>query len=155
MSNTPLEKIIAARQAVWLNEPADLARLRTKKGTRNQGASAVLYATAKLGQLAVFLNHLRQEARQSQVDLDTMKALTASLLEFFAGQYGGFYGLTDTAQIVRLGKDALAEVKTIEEYVKVVGELALYVSRVDYWVDFLIPWAKFGETYEQIAAQRK
>ncbi len=155
MLNPTLDKIIAARQAIWLNAPADIARLRTKKGTRHQGASAVLYATAKLGQLAVFLNHLRQVAQQNKVDLETMRVTTDSLLEFYASQYGGFYGLTDTAQIVRLGKDALAEVKTLEEYVQLVGELALYVSRVDYWVDFLVPWAKFGETYEQLAAQRK
>lgn len=155
MLNTLLDTIIAARQAIWLNAPADLARLRAKKGARQQGASAVLYATAKLGQLAVFLNHLRQVAKQNKVDLETLRVTTDSLLEFYAGQYGGFYGLTDTAQIVRLGKDALAEVKTLEEYVQLVGELALYVSRVDYWVDFLIPWAKFGAVYEQIAAQRK
>ncbi len=155
MLNTTLDKIIAARQAIWLSEPADIARLRTKKGTRNQGASAVLYATAKLGQLAVFLNHLRQVAKQHKVDLETMRVTTDSLLEFYASQYSGFYGLTDTAQIVRLGKDVLAEVKTLEEYAQLVGELAIYVSRVDYWVDFLIPWAKFGEGYEQIPAQRE
>jgi hypothetical protein len=154
MLNPTRDKIIAARKTIWLNEPADIARLRTKKGARHQGASAVLYATAKLGQLAVFLNHLRQVAQQNKVDLETMRVTTNSLLEFYAGQYGGFYGLTDAAQVVRLGKDALAEVKTLEEYVQVAGELALYVSRVDYWVDFLVPWAKFGEVYEQIAAQQ-
>ncbi len=47
-----LEKMKVARQDVWLDEPGDIARLRTKKGARNQGASAVLYAAMKLGQLA-------------------------------------------------------------------------------------------------------
>lgn len=154
MLKSLLDQIIAARQSIWLTEPPDLARLRTQKGTRHQGASPVLYATAKLGQLAVFLNHLRQVARQYPVDLPTMRALTDSLLEFYANQYGGFYGLTDTAQIVRLGKDALAHAQTIEDYITVVGELALYVSRVDYWVDSLIPWAQFGELYEKINARQ-
>lgn len=39
-----LARIRAAREAIWLNEPADIARLRTRKGARNQGASAVIYA---------------------------------------------------------------------------------------------------------------
>ncbi len=140
-----LEQIVAARRSIWMNEPADTARLRTKRGARNQAATPLLYATAKLGQLAVFLNHLRQVSRQHPVDLPTMRTITDSLLEFYANQYGGFYGLTDTAHVVRLGREALAHVQTLDEYVTLVGELALYVSRMDYWVDFLIPWAKFGQ----------
>lgn len=150
MLKSLLDQIVAARQSIWLTEPPDLARLRTKKGARQQGASPVLYATAKLGQLAVFLNHLRQVARQHPVDLATMRVVTETMLEFYANQYGGFYGLTDTAHIVRVGKEALAHVQTLDDYIAVVGELAIYVSRVDYWVDMLIPWARFGEVYEQL-----
>ena len=46
-----LEEIKAVREAIWLTEPADIARLKKVKGARNQGASAVLYAAMKLGQL--------------------------------------------------------------------------------------------------------
>ncbi len=31
---------------------------------------------------------------------------------------------------------------------EVTAEL-LYIGRMDYWVDLLIPWARFGEAYEQ------
>jgi hypothetical protein len=145
----PLEKIRVAREAIWLNEPADIARLRTRKGARNQGASAVLYAAMKLGQLVTFLNQLREVARQDGVDLGTMKAVTDPLLEFYGGTYAGFYQMTDTAAAVRQAQAALWEVKTLEEYAALTGELSLYIGRMDYWVDLLIPWAKFGEVYEQ------
>lgn len=144
-----LEKIKAAREAIWLNEPADIARLRTRKGARNQGASAVLYAAMKLGQLVTFLNHLRGVARKGGVDLGTMKSITAPLLDFYADTYGGFYRMTDTAEVVRLAKAALQTVKTLDEYVALTGEISLYIGRMDYWVDLLIPWAKLGEAYEQ------
>ena len=144
-----LEKIKAAREAIWLNEPADIARLRTRKGARNQGASAVLYAAMKLGQLVTFLNHLRGVARKGGVDLVTMKSITDPLLDFYADTYGGFYRMTDTAEVVRLAKAALQTVKTLDEYVALTGELSLYIGRMDYWVDLLIPWAKLGEAYEQ------
>ncbi len=146
----PVDKIRTAREAIWLNEPADIARLRTRKGARNQGASAVLYAAMKLGQLVTFLNHLRGVARQGGVDLGTVKAVTDPLLEFYANTYGGFYQMTDTAGMVRQAKAALLEVKTLEEYAALTGELSLYIGRMDYWVDLLIPWAKFGEVYEQM-----
>jgi hypothetical protein len=145
-----LEKIKAAREVIWLNEPADIARLRVKKGARNQGASAVIYAAMKLGQLVVFLNHLRETARCGGVDLTTMKAIVAPLLESYAAQYGGFYQMIDTAAVVRQAKEALQAAKTLEEYVALTGELSLYIGRMDYWVDLLIPWAKFGEVYEQM-----
>ncbi len=144
-----VERIKAAREAIWLNEPADIARVRTRKGARSQGASAVIYAAMKLGQLVVFLNHLREMAWQGGIDLPTMKAITAPLLESYATQYGGFYQMTDSAAVVRLAKGALQEVKSLREYVALLGELSLYIGRMDYWVDLLIPWAKFGEVYEQ------
>jgi hypothetical protein len=145
-----LEKIKTAREAIWLNEPADIGRLRTRKGARNQGASALIYAAMKLGQLVVFLNHLRGVARQGGADLRTMKAITVELLEFYAKMYADHYQMADTAAVVRQAKVALQEVETLEKYVVLTGELSLYIGRMDYWVDLLIPWAKFGEVYEQV-----
>jgi hypothetical protein len=145
-----VEKIKTAREAIWLKEPADTARLKMRKGARSQRASAVLYAAMKLGQLVTFLNHMRGVALKGGVDLGTMRAITDPLLAFYADTYGGFYQMTDTAEVVRLAKAALREVKTLEEYVALTGELSLYIGRMDYWVDLLIPWAKFGEAYEQM-----
>jgi hypothetical protein len=104
----------------------------------------------KLGQLAVFLSHLRGVARRGGVELATMKAITDPLLAFYAGTYAGFYQMTDTAEIVRQAKALLQEVGSLEEYVALTGELSLYVGRMDYWVDLLIPWAKFGEVFEHM-----
>ena len=144
-----LERIKAARKAIWLEEPPDIGRLRGRKGARNQGASAVLYAATKLATLITFLNHMRGVAKQGGVDLETMKTVTESFLEFHAGLYRGFYQLTDTAEVVRWTKEALSEVKTLEDCATLMGELALYVGRVDYWVDLGIPWAKFGQVFEE------
>jgi hypothetical protein len=148
-----LEKIKAAREAIWSEEPPDIERLRTAKGARNQGASAVLYAATKLATLITFLNHVRGVAKQREVDLETMKTVTGPFLEFHAGLYGGFYQLTDTAEVVRWAKEALSEVKNLEDYATLMGELTLYVSRVDYWVDLEIPWAEFGRIFEEIVAR--
>ena len=145
------EKIRAAREAIWLDEPADINRLEVRrKGPRNQGASPLLYADMKLWELVVFLNHLRGFAREGKVDLETMKVITEGVLESFAKQYGNWFEITDTAEVVRQAKGALQAVKTLEEYAALVEELALYVGRVEYWVDLLIPWAKFGEVFEQV-----
>jgi hypothetical protein len=148
-----LEKIKAARKAIWLEEPPDIERLRSVKGARNQGASAVLYAATKLATLITFLNHMRGVAKQGEVDLETMKTVAEPFLEFHAGLYGGFYQLTDTAEAVRWAQEALSEVTTLEDYAALVGELALCLGRMDYWVDLEIPWARFGQVFEEIAAR--
>jgi len=148
-----LEKIRATREAIWLQEPTDIARLRTKKGARNQGASAVLFADIKLMTLITFLNHVRGIARQGGVDLETMKRMTDSYLALHANSLGGFFELTDTAQVLHWGQEALAQVQSLEEYVDVMSELALYLGRMEYWVDMLIPWARFGQVYEEVSRQ--
>jgi hypothetical protein len=71
-------------------------------------------------------------------------------LEFYAGTYGGFYQMTDTAAVVRRVKAALQGVETLQEYAALTGELCLYIGRMDYWVDLLIPWARFGDVFEQM-----
>ena len=65
-----------------------------------------------------------------------------------AGAQGIMYPRCDNAaeaaEVVRWANDALVEVATLEDYVTLVGELAVYLNRVDYWVDQKIPWATFG-----------
>jgi len=144
-----LERIIAARQAIWYDEPAEVRRLADIKGARAQGASTVLFAATKLQTLITFLNHMRGVAKQGGVDLATMLAVTEPYLAFHAGVYGNFYQFADTEKVVRWAIEALAEVATLEGYAVLIGELAIYLNRMDYWVDLKIPWAKFGQVFEQ------
>jgi hypothetical protein len=144
-----LEKIRTARQSIWTEEPAEVKRLPGIKGAWNQGASTVLFAATKLATLITFLNHMRDIARQGGIDLETMKTATVPYLEFHAAVFGNHYQLAQTAQVVRWAKEAFPEVRTLEEYATLMGELAIYLNRVDYWVDLKIPWAKFGQLFEQ------
>jgi hypothetical protein len=144
-----LDRIKAARQTIWWEEPAEVKKLSSIKGAWNQGASTVLFAATKLATLITFLNHMRGLAKRGGVDLETMKAVTEPYLEFHAGVYGNFYQFADTAQVVRWAKEALSEVTTLEDYATLIGELSIYLNRMDYWVDIKIPWAKFGRAFEQ------
>lgn len=150
-----LEEIVAAREAIWFEEPAEITRLPEIKATMNQAASTVLFAATKLQTLITFLNHMRGMAKAGSVDLETMKAVTEPYLAFHAGVYGNFYQFADTAQVVRWAQEALADVTTLEEYAAVIGELAIYLNRVDYWVDQKIPWAAFGRTFEQRLSEER
>jgi hypothetical protein len=144
-----LQRIKAAHEAIWSDEPPEIARLFDIKAARNQGASTVLYAATKLATLITFLNHVRGIALAGAVDLETMKPVTASFLEFHAGALGGFFQLADTAKIVRWAREALPEVLSLDDYASLIGELSIYLNRVDYWLDLRIPWAEFGRVFEQ------
>jgi hypothetical protein len=146
---TTLNKIRAAREAIWSTEPEEVTRLAHIKATRNQAASTVLYATTKLTTLITFLNHMRGVAKGGGVDLDTMVAVTAPYLDFHAGVFGNFYKLADTAQMVRWASQALPEASSLSEYAALLEELAICLNRIDYWIDLKIPWAAFGRTFEQ------
>jgi hypothetical protein len=151
-----LDALVAARQGIWLQEPAELGSLLTKKGARNQGATTLIRATRRLAELSTTMHGLRTVARQGGVDLPTMKKVTAPVLEFYADYFGGeYYGMRDFPRTLRQAKDGLAETETLQEYVELVSELTLYTSRMDLWVfDVMIPWTKFGEVFDEIAAQR-
>jgi hypothetical protein len=133
-----IEKIKRAREAIWWEEPEEIRVLPGIKGAWDQGASTVVFAATKLATLITFLNHMRNVARQGGVDLGTMKAVTGPYLQFHAGVLGNFYQFADTQQVVRWAEDAT-----------LIEELAVYLNRVDYWVDTKIPWAKFGQAFEE------
>ena len=144
-----LSRIRSAREAIWFAEPDEVTRLVQIKATGNQAASTVLYATTKLATLITFLNHMRGLARGGGVDLGTMVAVTVPYLDFHAGVFGNFYKLADTAQVVRWASRALPEVQSLGEYAALLEELAIYLNRIDYWIELKIPWAAFGRTFEQ------
>jgi hypothetical protein len=144
-----LNKIRAAREAIWFMEPEEVTRLVHIKATDNQAASTVLYATTKLATLVTFLNHMRGLAKVGRVDLDTMVIVTVPYLDFHAGVFGNFYKLAGTAQVVRWASEALPKVRSLGEYTALMEELAIYLNRIDYWIDLKIPWAAFGRTFEQ------
>jgi len=146
---TALEKIRTARQAIWTEEPNEIKRLTSIKGAWDQGASTVLFAATKLATLITFLNHMRGVAKRGGVDPETMKVVTQPYLEFHAGVLGNHYQFADAAQVVRWAAEAVPEVNSLEDYATLIGELAIYLNRVDYWVDKKIPWAEFGRVFEQ------
>jgi len=41
-------------------------------------------------------------------------------------------------------------VTTREELLKLIGELVLYVGRLNYWLDGAMPWSQLVETYEKV-----
>ena len=144
-----LQKIRAARRAIWTEEPPEVKRLPGIKGAWNQGASTVLFAATKLATLITFLNHMRGMARQGDVGLETMKVVTAPYLEFHAAVFGNHYQFTEAAQVIRWAKEDLLGVQSLAEYATILEELAIYLNRLDYWVDLKIPWARFGQVFEQ------
>ncbi len=144
-----IEKIRAARQAIWHTEPAEVNRLPGIKGAWDQGASTVLFAATKLATLITFLNHMRDQARQGNVELETMKTITVPYLEFHAAVFGNHYQLADAVRVTRWAAEALPAAPTLADYAAVLEELAIYLNRLDYWVDLKIPWASFGRLFEQ------
>jgi len=148
-----LEKIRTAHQAIWTEEPAEIKRLSSIKGAWDQGASTVLFAATKLATLITFLNHMRAVAMGGEVDLETMKKVTQPYLQFHAGVFGNHYQFADTAQVTRWAADAVPGVASLEDYAALIGELAIYLNRVDYWVDTKIPWARFGRVFEEQLAE--
>lgn len=150
-----IDSVAAARQAIWLEQPAELSSLWTKKGARNQGATTLIRATRRLAELSTTLHRLRAAAKQGGLDLATLRTFTASFLGFYADYFGGeYYTMERFSQILRRAKEGVSDVETLEEYLELATELTLYTSRMDLWVfDVMIPWSEFGKTFDQIAAR--
>lgn len=154
--NCFLDNIVAARKSIWDESPEEISKLWLKKGARNQGATTVIRATRRLSQLAIFFHQIRSIANNEEADLNTLKIITASYLEFFANYLGGeYFAMNNLASVFRQASAVLADVNRREDFFTLITELTLYTSRLDSWVfDFLIPWADFGKTFDLVAKKR-
>ena len=118
----------------------------------NQGENNDALAFGRLFDDVTDLVFCAGKGEPGDVDLATMVAMTEPYLAFHAGVYGNFYQFADTEKVVRWAIEGLAEVETLEGYAELIGELAIYLNRMDYWVDLKIPWAKFGQVFEHETA---
>ncbi len=148
--------VASDRQAVWSEPPAEISRLWSKKGARNEGATTLIRATRRLAELATFMHEVREVALRGGADLATLKAITSEYLFFYSDYLGGdYYAMTTLSKILDEARAIMPSVETTEDFVAVVSELALVTAKMDSYVfDFVIPWAAFGETFEEVAAAR-
>jgi hypothetical protein len=144
-----LSDLHAKRLEVWAYEPREIGRLRAGavEGPFGQLASPILLAESHSREFARTATNLRQLAKSDQVDVKSLVAMTKPLLDSYEFCMGFNNVLPDNRRFAMEAQECLKQVSTPQEYASLMEEVTLYVGRVNYWLDAVIPWGDLGKTF--------
>ena len=139
-----------ARKRIRETEPDEVRKLLKTMGSYEQNCTLMLYAESETRQLVDFLYCLRDAAKKEEVTLESIKAITNVVLEFYAEKFDGWYHMTYTVRLFRDAVSAVGQMVDKAEYNALLEELLLYVGKLNLWIEVKIPWYEIIGTYEWI-----
>ena len=145
------EQVVERRRSIWEKEPAEVRRALTKgEGTFNQSFFPALYATEGSRNIHFTLVIFRKVLLDSKSDLSTVKMILKTFLESVLPVTLVWGGMAEAGGFLANVAAQIDTVTTREELLKLIGELVLYVGRLNYWLDGAMPWSQLVETYEKV-----
>ena len=110
----------------------------------NQSLTTVMYADTDTQSIAKYLYNLREVSKLSKIDLETLKKTTLVQLQFDQSRSTRYYQLGTATKVLTKTIRALPKVRSMKDYQALIGELLLYIGRLNFWIDLEIPWAKLA-----------
>ena len=143
-----VEEVRRKRETIWVNEPQEVqASFLTAKGSGDSTFFPCLYGDFEARACHHALYTLRQTLRAGGVDFPTIKLLTKNSLQNYL-PYLRWPGLYDSEKFIESVAEALSATETEHEFIELLEELALYVGRMNYWIDQNMPWYELIQAFE-------
>lgn len=144
-----LETLKQSTNDIWLNMPEEVSNLNTRRGTKNYHWPVIICAEENTRAFADTLSQLRKVSRDDKVDVTTLKKITKVQLEANLGILLNWYGLEYSFELIQNTFPALNAIEDIEDYRHYIHSMLLYINRLHWWVDTLIPWDEMSAFYEK------
>jgi hypothetical protein len=141
---TATDEIRNARAAIWETMPRDVARIVDRRDIL-QPAGHILYSEGMTREAAELLFTITSAWKQKRVDDTAARAVLAVIVEHYAVGLGGFYALPEGAALLRLAAGELRDNPSTPDVQEMLDELRLYLTRLNLWIDLLVPWHEINE----------
>ena len=144
-----VEKVRAKRKEIWVNEPKEVRdAFLTAKGSGDSAFFPCLYGNFEARACHHTLYTLRQTLRDGRkVDLDTIKLLTKNALLNYL-PYLNWPKLYASEDFFKATAGEIGAIASTEDFIELLEELALYVGRLNFWIDQSMPWFELVQAYE-------
>ena len=141
-------KVCKKRKEIWVDEPQEVkASFKTAKGTGDSTFFPCLYGDFEARACHHALYTLRQTLRSGDVDFETIKVLARNSLRNYL-PYLNWPRLHDSEKFIKAVAEELSAIDSESEFTQLLEELALYVGRLNYWMDQSMPWYELIQAYE-------
>ena len=144
---TAIQVLNRATNAMWSEMPSEVDGLHTRRGTKGYGWPVIICAEENTRAFADDVSVLRKAGHDTSLDLFTLKKIAYLFIEAQLGILRNWYGLEESVQLIESTLDALEVIESREDYLAYTHELGVYVGRLHWWVDTLVPWDDMSALY--------
>ena len=151
--STAVQVLNRATSLIWTEMPAEVAGLLSRRGTKGYEWPVVICAEENTRAFADDVSVLRKAGQDASLDLTTVKTVARLFIEAQLGVLLNWYGLKESVQLIEGTLSTLDIIESREEYMAYIHELCVYVGRLHWWVDTLIPWDDMSALYAQLRSE--
>lgn len=142
MNEALLSKIDDATQAIWMDKPADVARMVGRNYETGKEFSVWAYAWGYLSNLGDLMYEYFQLGNAGTGDLETLKLLAARQCRRYSASFEHAAHMSDTYTLLLEAADGFEAVEDHAAFAKLARTLQRYLMQVSFWVDIELPWAE-------------
>ena len=149
-----IEMIDTERKKIWTEEPSlELTKALSVPGTFGNHYATLMYLETDTRGIMDHFYCFNQVSLEDDVDLRTLSTLASDAIGFFRFRWDGgehwFRSGSAPYRVLTATIEALKEVNSKEEFRALISSLALYIGRINWYVDAKIPWAEFAKYFEE------
>jgi 3-oxoacyl-[acyl-carrier protein] reductase len=152
-----MERLKAARTEVWEKEPDEVINLLDASTGYTDTWDSVFFPTLYSWLETVasrnVLNVIRKTLVEEDLDLDTVRRVLQDLLTMYV-PFLKWANLPDTTELFREASESVTEFGSREQLIEFLEEFVLYLGRLNYRIEPLMPWPELIRTFNAATSQR-
>lgn len=140
-------KVREARIKIWSQMPDEVVTIANRTDIL-QPAGNALYAEGMTREFAELIWKFTLDLSKGELKESLVRESLEVILEYYAKRLAGFCALHEAAAIIREVKGSIAD-SSREEFEEMMAELRLYLTRLNSWLDLLLPWHELNEAMRE------
>ncbi len=150
MLNAVLKELDASYAKLWDTKPAEIDNIFKRNAKNGKHFSVWISAYGNIEDIGGNAYKFVSWGKNKMGDLETIKQIASSSMKGSSGAFKIYFGMNDFADLLVKVGDAYLECKDYAEFEELSKKIHLYASRMFYWIDGMIPWAKLSETFNSL-----
>jgi hypothetical protein len=139
----------------WMDRPDEIKQLEARKGAWNQTLAVHLHCHSETLELVELLWLVRLSIKKGRLSLEAAKSFLGPALMEKGDKMNRYYKIKELPDLLNQVGAVLPRASSMEEFIKVLDPLLLYIGRYNYWLDADIDWKTLSEKHEKLREKQR
>ena len=138
----------------WMERTDEIKQIESRVGAWNCTFAVHVHCQSETQEILEMVWPIRTAVKAGRLSLDAIKSFLGTTLIEKGDKMNRYYKITELPSVLNQVGSVLPKATSVEDFVKVVDLLLLYVNRYNYWLDSDLDWKTLSETHETLRKKR-